>query len=112
MPNREPHSATTAPACLALGRRSPDHDKIDRAARPGVIENADHQPSGPPRKGVQISAAFVQQRTVGIIIVAMNDVEIAVALRESLRIALPQQRRFALPIQRNSGIYASVNVKA
>src|SRR5258708_13701164 len=42
----------------------------------------------------------------------MNDVAIAVALTESLRIALPQQRRFALPIQRNSGIDATVNVKA
>src|SRR5258708_27397778 len=97
---------------LRSGRRSPDHDEIDRAARPAIVEDANHQPSGPPRLRVEVSAALVQLRAVGIIIMAVHDVEITKAFRKSLGIALPQQRHFALPLQGNVGIDAAWNVEA
>src|ERR1700716_3264009 len=97
---------------LTSGPRAPDHDKIDGATRPVILEDPDRQPSGPPGKRVQVGAAFAQQRPVGIIIMAVNDVEVTEATRKSLRIALPQQGRLALPIQRNVWIDAGVNIEA
>ena len=101
-----------ARAPLTSGRRPPDHDKIDRPTRSVIIENPDRQPSRPPGERVQIGAAFIQQRTFGMIIVTMDDVECAETVIKFLRIALPQECRLALPTQGNSGIDAGVNVEA
>src|ERR1700691_341961 len=101
------HSCRRAGAGLAdsltLRRRSLDNDKIDRAAWPVVVENADRQPSRFPRKRVQSGSALVKQRAVRVIIMAMYDMQIAEASRISLGIAFPQQRLLALVIQRNAG---------
>src|ERR1700722_367070 len=84
---------------LTFGRSALDGDEIDRAAGTVVVENADRQPPGSPGQCVEIGSAFVKQRTFGVIIVAVDNVEIAEALRGSLRIALPQQRLDALKVK-------------
>ena len=86
---------------LAASWSSPDHDEIYGTTGPVVIENADRHPSCPPGQGVQIGPAFVKQRAIRAIVVAMNDVKLAEAIRTSFRVALPQQNVFVLPIQRN-----------
>jgi len=97
---------------LASGWRSLDHNKVDGTARFVIIENANRQPSRAPTEGIEVGAAFVEQRAIAAIVVAMDDVERPEAVWKSLRIALPQQRRFALPIQGNIGVDAGMNVEA
>src|SRR5580692_8202361 len=83
---------------LTPSRRALDGDKIDRATWRVVVENADRQPPRFPGKRVQIGPALVEQRAAGVIIMAMDDMQIAEALRMSLGIALPKHRPFALAI--------------
>src|ERR1700722_266810 len=91
---------------LTRRRRSLDDDEVDRPARSVVVENADRQSSRSPGKRVQIGPPFVKQRAVGLIIMAMDNVEIAKAVGISLGIALPQQRLLPLAVQSNIGVDA------
>jgi hypothetical protein len=94
------------------GRRSLDDDQFDRPAGPVVVENPDGQPAGAPGQRIEICAAFEQQRAIGIIVVAVNDVARAETCAISLRIALPQQRGFVLLRQRKLGIDTGMDVDA
>src|ERR1700733_549471 len=97
---------------LTPGRGAFDGDEIDRAARTLVVENTDRQPPGSPSEGVEIGSAFVEQWAVGVIIVTVDNVEVAEAFRISLGIALPQQRLHALKIKGSSGIDARMDIEA
>src|SRR5579863_3564940 len=97
---------------LTSGRRALDGDEVARAARTLVVEHADRQPPRSPSQCVEIGSAFVEQRAVRMIIMTVDNVEIAEALRISLGIALPQQRLHALKIQGSAGIDARVHVEA
>src|SRR3984885_13422315 len=77
---------------LTSGRSALDGDEVDRAARTLVVENADRQPPRSPGQCVEIGSAFVEQRSVGAIIMTVDNMEIAEAFRISLGIAFPQQR--------------------
>src|SRR5665213_3837324 len=100
------------PVVLALHWNSADHNEIDWTAGLVVVEHTDRQPSRPPGERIQISAAFVQQRAVGVIVMAVDDVERAETIGGAFRIALPHQRRFALLSKRNCRIDAGVNIEA
>src|SRR5471032_2904436 len=109
-PNTPNRRSQSLPAALTSSRLPLVRDKIDRTARPRVVEDPDHQPSGPPGERIQVGAAFIQQRTFRKIVMAVNDVKLAVPERKPLRIALPHQCRFALLAQGNLGIDTGVNI--
>ena len=96
---------------LTPGRRALDGDEIDRAARTLVVENADRQPPRSPGQCVEIGSAIVKQRTVGVIIMTVDNVEVGEAFRISLGIALPKHRPFALAIERIFGINPRVHIE-
>ena len=100
IPARKPAERTAN--SLTPGRRTLDGDEIDRAARTLVVENADRQPPRSPGQCVEIGSAFVEQRAVRVIIMTVDDMQIAEAFRISLGIALPQQRLHALKIKGSS----------
>ena len=92
--------------------RTPDNNKIHRSAGSFVLENPDHQSSGFPSKRIEVGTAFVKQRPIGEVVMAMDHVKFAKALRKSVRIALTQEGGFALPVQGNFGIDAGMYVDA
>src|SRR5438067_3780064 len=92
--------------------RSPDNNKIHRAARSFIVENPDHQPTGFPGQRIEVGTAFVKQRSIGEVVMTMDHVEFAEPVRKSVGIALAQQGRFALPLQGNFGIDAGMDVDA
>src|SRR5437763_15130994 len=92
--------------------RSPDNNKIHRAAPSFIVENPDHQSTGFPGQRIEVGTAFVKQRSIGDVVMAMDHVKLADPLRKSVGIALAQQGRFALPIEGNLGIDAGVDVDA
>src|ERR1700676_4802270 len=87
-PNRKPQERDRS-LRLSCGRCALDQDKVDRTARPVIVENSDRQPSRPPGERVQVGTALVQQRAFGIVIMAMNDVKIRKACGIARGIALP-----------------------
>src|SRR5579863_5895292 len=70
---------------LTPGRVAFDGDDIDRAARPVVVESTNRQSPGPPGQRVQVGSAVVKQWAVGIIVMAVDDMESAKAARIALR---------------------------
>src|ERR1700733_13284395 len=95
---------------LTPGRRTLDGDEIDRAPWTLVVENADRQPPGSPGQGVEIGSAFVEQRAFGVIIMTVDNVEVAEAFRISLGIALPQQRLHTLKSKGRPEIHARMDI--
>src|ERR1700761_2012973 len=74
-----PGKSSRPPNSLTRGGRAVDDDEVDRAASPVVVEDANRQSPRPPGERVEVGTAPVEQRAVGIVIMAVHDVQIAVA---------------------------------
>jgi len=82
-----------------LNRLAADFENFDRATWSSVIEDADCEPPSVPRKGIQVGPVLLENRPIWMLMMAMDDMALAMAAVVIISIDFPYEVVGVLLIQ-------------